>query len=251
MRVVPVRTPTLPPATHTNCYVLDGQTVIDPASPWPEEQERLAAELADEPLQRIVLTHHHHDHVSGAVDLARRRGLPICAHPETASRVGFEVDELLREGDVLHGWRLLHTPGHAYGHLCLLKGQDMVCGDMVAGIGTILIEPGEGDLATYLASLERMTTLGPFTLHPAHGPSIPEGVAKLREYIAHRQHRTRQLRDGLTHGPQTPLQLVEHVYGDTIPKTVYPLAARQLLCHLQWLQEQGQAYEDGELWHER
>ena len=249
VRVVPVRTPTLPPATHTNCYVLDGRTVVDPASPWAEEQERLAAELEGEPLERIVLTHHHLDHVSGAVDLARRRGLPIAAHPLTAQLVDFDVDILLNEGDTLHGWELLHTPGHAAGHLCFLRDGEMVCGDMVAGVGTILIEPGEGDLATYLASLERMTSYGPFRLWPAHGPAMDAGVDKLWEYIAHRNKRTEQVRAALSKGPGTPIELVAQVYGDTIPKFVYPLAARQLQCHLEWLAATGEAHLEGEHWH--
>ena len=246
IRVVPVRTPTLPPATHTNCTVLDGRTVVDPASPWPEEQERLALELADEPLERIFLTHHHHDHVAGAVDLAARRGLPIVAHPLTAARVPFAVDETLDEGDTLHGWTALHTPGHAAGHLCLLREGELICGDMVAGIGTILIEPGEGDLQTYLDSLARLASLGPMRLWPAHGPEIPDGPAKLQEYIDHRKHRTQQVREAL---PGTPLELVERVYGDTVPRVVWPLAALQLLCHLQWLQDRGQAQQHGERWH--
>ena len=246
IRAVPVRTPTLPPATHTNCYVLDGRVAVDPASPWPDEQQRLAEELSEEPLERILLTHHHLDHVSGAVDLAKRRDLPIAAHAETASRVGFPVDEILEEGDLLQGWELLHTPGHAAGHLCLLRDGELICGDMVAGIGTILIEPGEGDLQTYLESLERLASLGPMRLWPTHGPEIPDGVAKLREYIAHRHMRTEQLCGAL---PGTPMELVERVYGDTIPKIAYPLAARQLLCHLQWLEARDEAHQEGDRWY--
>ena len=246
LRVIPVRTPTLPPATHTNCYVLDGRTVVDPASPWPEEQERLASELADEPLERILLTHHHHDHVGGVVDLATRRGLPIVAHPATLPRVPFKVDQTLEAGEDLHGWRVLHTPGHAVGHLCLLREGDLICGDMVAGVGTILIEPGEGHLQTYLDSLAALMTLGPVRLWPAHGPDIVDGRRKLQEYIDHRMHRTDQVRRAL---PGTPLELVERVYGDTVPRAIWPLAARQLLCHLEWLAERDEASRHGERWH--
>src|SRR6266849_4150844 len=68
--VVPLRTPTLPPATHTNCLLLGDEElwVVDPGSPYPEEQATLERTLAllDEEGRRavgILLTHHHHDHV--------------------------------------------------------------------------------------------------------------------------------------------------------------------------------------------
>src|SRR5688572_17465966 len=91
--VVHVRTPTLPPATHTNSWILgEGElTVVDPASPYDDEQARLFAELEREiargrRVRRLFLTHHHHDHVSGATDLqerlrARGHEVPIAAHP--------------------------------------------------------------------------------------------------------------------------------------------------------------------------
>src|SRR6266542_881763 len=88
IRVVPLRTPTLPPATHTNCYIVGdaarGVIVIDPASPYPEEQARLEAALAGTRVIELVLTHHHLDHVSGAQVLAERLGVGVAAHAETA-----------------------------------------------------------------------------------------------------------------------------------------------------------------------
>src|SRR5690606_38154488 len=93
VRVLAVRSPTLPPATHTNCYVAgtDRLTVFDPASPWPEEQARLAEALdAAGRVERVVLTHHHPDHVSGTEALRRHladlgHDVPVLAHPRTAA----------------------------------------------------------------------------------------------------------------------------------------------------------------------
>ena len=95
VRVFPVRTPTLPPATHTNAWVLGERdvVVVDPASPWPEEQEALANALDGVTVRAIFLTHHHRDHVSGAEDLRARTGAPILAHPQTVGLVPFSVDE--------------------------------------------------------------------------------------------------------------------------------------------------------------
>ena len=60
---------------------------------------------------------------------------------------------------------------------------------MVAGVGTILIDPSEGDMAVYLASLERLLARPPMMLLPAHGPEIADGHRKLSEYLAHRRMR--------------------------------------------------------------
>ncbi|MCP4805032.1 MAG: MBL fold metallo-hydrolase [Proteobacteria bacterium] len=246
IRRLPVRTPTLPPATHTNCYVLDGVTVVDPASPFRDEQDRLVADLDGLPLERIVLTHHHLDHVGGASDLARRRSLPIYAHAVTQALCpDIEFAGTLDEGDTLHGWDVLFTPGHAPGHVCFRKQDQLVVGDMVASEGTIVLEPNEGSLRDYLASLERLLDLGEHTVHPAHGEPIRE--TKFRDYITHRHARTDQIRAALRQ-VNTPLEIVELVYADTIPRFVYPLAARQVVCHLTWLSEEGEATRDGDHW---
>ena len=248
VQILPVRTPTLPPATHTNCYVLDGVSVVEPASPFPDEQERLEAWLSGFPLERILLTHHHLDHV-GAVQRVRERfGLPVVAHPWTAANVPFPVDEVLDEGDTLHGWEVWFTPGHAPGHLCFQRDGHVICGDMVASEGTIVLDPPEGDLAQYLASLERLEQLGPTTLYPAHGGPIADGPGKLRQYIDHRNARTDQIRAALAEGLGDAMQIVEFVYGDTIPRFVYPLAARQAVCHLQWLEGRGEVRLEGDTW---
>ncbi len=254
VRVIPVRTPTLPPATHTNVWLLGDHhvTVIDPASPYPDEQERLDDILEMYMVERIVLTHHHQDHVGGAVDLRARTGVRIAAHRATAQRVPFEVDEFIEDGDVLGTdagvWTAVHTPGHAPGHLCFHNpGLGLVVGDMVTGIGTILLDPPEGVLSEYLASLQALLDLAPTRLYPAHGPHIEDGQACLQHYISHRNTRTEQIVRALAKlGACMAQELVEHVYQDEIPATYHPIAARQILCHLQWLEEHNQVVSDGE-----
>ncbi|MFT5584145.1 MAG: ribonuclease/clavin/mitogillin [Cognaticolwellia sp.] len=252
VRCLPVRTPTLPPATHTNCYVLgppDALVVVDPASPWEEEQEALWAQIQElGQVAVILLTHHHLDHVGGVQDLVARTGAPVLAHPLTAERVDFKVDRLVDEGEQVAGWTLLHTPGHATGHLCLWRPEsgELIAGDMVAGQGTIVLEPPEGDLADYLASLERLAALAPESVYPAHGPELQAEV--FDRYIAHRTARSVQIQAALSGHSQSALELVAQVYGDTIPKFVYPLAARQVRCHLEWLRARGRAQDTGSGW---
>jgi endoribonuclease LACTB2 len=250
VRVVSVRSPTLPPATTTNAWVLGTQDVwvIDPASPWTDEQDRLAASLSGLRVRGIVLTHHHQDHVGGAAALRNATKAPIYAHPLTAALLppGL-VDAELDAGDSIETdqarWVVHHTPGHATGHVCLFEAvsRTVVAGDMVAGEGTIVLDPPHGVLADYLDSLSRLLELQPGCLLPAHGPAIADGPAFLRAYIDHRNSRTRQIEAALAAlSVGTPADLVPLVYPD-LDARMAPVAARQVLCHLQWLVEQQRA----------
>src|SRR5688572_4890796 len=162
IRVLALRTPTLPPAAHTNVYLVGPEAgpvaVVDPGSPYPDQQAILDDVLAKIPIELVLLTHHHGDHTGGAVALAARWGVPIAAHPATARRLAgrVPVTREIHDGDVIHGALAIHTPGHADGHLCFALGDSTIAGDMVAGLGTILIDPSEGDMALYFASLERL-----------------------------------------------------------------------------------------------
>ncbi len=261
----PVRTPTIPPATHTNCYVI-GDTalvVIDPASPYPEERARLDAYLeariaAGARIECLVLTHHHYDHIQGAPHVAERFGVPIAAHPETAARVDFEVTRTLREGDTLRAGaqtlHIVHTPGHAPGHLCLIDEatRSAAVGDMVAGLGSILVEPTDGDMAQYLASLDRLRGLGLSCLMPAHGPVVGGVREKLTEYIDHRNDRERQAVDALEAGAADLATLVARVYTD-VPEVMRSgpsggVAGRSLRAHLDKLAGEGRATLSDGLW---
>jgi glyoxylase-like metal-dependent hydrolase (beta-lactamase superfamily II) len=261
IRIVPLRTPTLPPATHTNCYIIgesDGVRVIDPASPYPEEQARLAHFVRNEGLhvREILLTHHHVDHVSGAMQLAAETGAPIAAHAVTQERLRGVVDitRTIDEGDILGGLVARFTPGHAPGHLCFVDsaGRAIVAGDMLASVGTIIIEPADGgDMALYLASLARLrgeVDGGATRLLPAHGPPVVDGGARIDFYVAHRLEREGRVLAALGAAPATLEQLVPAAYPD-VPPMIYGLAARSLLAHLLKLEGEGRARRaGGERW---
>jgi glyoxylase-like metal-dependent hydrolase (beta-lactamase superfamily II) len=143
--------------------------------------------LAAVPPAAVLLTHHHGDHIGGAVALAERWSVPIAAHAATARRLAgrVAVTQIIEDGETVYGATAIFTPGHAEGHLCYAVGDAIIAGDMVAGLGTILIDPSEGDMAVYLASLELLLARPPMTLLPAHGPAIPDGQ-QAAEYLAHR-----------------------------------------------------------------
>ncbi len=251
--MVPLRSPTLPPATHTNCLLLgdDQLWIVDPGSPWPEEQavlrktlDKLAAE--GRKAVGVLLTHHHPDHTGGAQVL----GLPIAATPETAAKLDFAVDRVVEDGDRFEvgprGWRALHLPGHTRGHLCLIEQGTgaVVAGDLVAGVGTVIIDPPEGDMKDYLASLDRLLGEKPGCIYPAHGPVVPGGLARLEEYRAHRLQREELVIGSLRKAgaPATPGELVPAAYPD-VARDIYPLAERSLLAHLHKLVHEGRATE--------
>ena len=238
IRVLALRTPTLPPAAHTNVYLVGPDqgpvAVVDPGSPYPDQQAILDAILAEIPISRVLLTHHHGDHTGGAAALAAKWKVPIAAHAATAKRLAgrIAIDELLADGDEVHGAICVHTPGHAEGHLVFEVGTTAIAGDMVQ----------------YLASLERMRARDERLLLPAHGPPIRDGAAKLTEYLVHRRMREQRVIDALAGAPKSTAQLVETVYADT-PRMLWGLAERSLLAHLAKLVTDGTARSlDGGLW---
>ena len=246
IRVLALRTPTLPPAAHTNVYLVGPDrgpvAVVDPGSPYPEQQSLLDAALIESQPALVLLTHHHGDHVSGARAVSERWGIPIAAHAATARRLAgsVHVSQLIEDGETVHGATAVFTPGHAEGHLCFSVGNATIAGDMVAGLGTILIDPDEGDMAVYVASLERLLARQETTLLPAHGDPITDGHGKLREYLAHRRMREAKVLAALREAPQTPRELVAVAYDDT-PRILWSLAERSLLAHLVKLEREGRA----------
>ena len=121
----------------------------------------------------------------------------------------------------------------------------MVVGDMVAAIGTIIVDPPQGDMATYIAQLRRLRALPEAVLVPAHGPPIAHGHAKLDAYVAHRLMREEKVFAALTRaGEARPEDLLPDAYDDT-PPGLYPFAARACLAHLEKLVVDGRAVERG------
>ena len=255
----PVRTPTRPPATHTCCYLVYNSKeilIFDPGSPYEDEQEALAAcvdEMIGEGRQvrEIILTHLHPDHVGGVNALKAHLGgsVPVAAHAQTADALSdVHVDRLVEDNDViaLEGepriqLRALHTPGHALGHLCFhdeARGV-LLTGDNIVGIGSVLIDPPQGNMRVYLQSLERMRSLPNLSvLFGGHGPAIATPYQKIDEYIAHRLERERNILDTVRSGITDPKAIVAHVYTDVSPKA-HGMAERAVIAHLEKLHDDG------------
>jgi ribonuclease/clavin/mitogillin len=255
----PVRTPTKPPATHTNCYLIyttRALLVVDPGSPYEDEQQALASlieQLLSEGrmLSSILLTHVHPDHVAGVNALRTHFGtIRVEAHSLTAQALGesIHVDSWLDHEDVVElegepriALRVLHTPGHARGHLCLheLRTGTLIAGDNIVGLGSVLIDPPEGNMRDYLNSLERMRAIPNLSvIFPGHGPAIANPYEKIDQYISHRIEREQKILAAVREGAATAKEIVALVYTDVSPKA-HAMAERAVLAHLEKLHDDG------------
>lgn len=253
---LPVASATLPPATHTNVWMPGGTrfAIVDPGGADDGELEALLAVVAGRQAatgtapHAVLLTHHHRDHVAGAGELARALGVPILAHPETLARVDLGPGVEAR-GDLVDGARVdlggmtlvaIHTPGHAPGHVVLqiLERDAAIVGDLVSGMSTILIDPREGDMGEYLASLRRVHELGVGRLLPAHGPWLESRA--LGHALTHRARREAQVALALGPFARPVEEIAREAYAES-PETHPALAQMQTLAHLVHLERRGEA----------
>lgn len=258
--MAPLKTPTLPPATTTNTLIIGTDTlyVIEPATPEEDEQAALFAKMDEligegKRFEAILLTHHHIDHVGAVNAVSQRYNLPVRAHPLTYDRIseGFHHGEPLHDGDTIElgtapdgcpDWHLsvIHTPGHAVDHLCYYDShyQSAIVGDMLSTVSTILIDPPDGHMRTYLDSLKRLGDYPIKTLYPSHGPVHNDGQTLVQEFLEHRQQRENRVIEALDREPQTLDELLPKVYSD-VPDAALPIASRSLLAGLIKLEEDG------------
>jgi glyoxylase-like metal-dependent hydrolase (beta-lactamase superfamily II) len=239
--------------TGNNTYLLPGAepTLIDAGVGDAAHIDSIAAALGTSPLARVIVTHAHSDHASGATALAARwPAAQFFKMPWPERDTRYAVDwRPLGDGDEIAAGderlRVIHTPGHAPDHVCLWheSTRALFSGDLAVR-GTTVVIPGThgGSLSDYLRSLERVLALKPRLLLPSHGPAIEDVERLLGEYIAHRLDRERQIADALAGQPSAVDDLLASIYPAIHPNLAQ--AARDsLVAHLRKLQEDGRAVE--------
>lgn len=253
--------------TGTQTYLIgadEGLAVIDPGPDVPEHLAALAACIGGAKVVTILCTHTHRDHSPAAAPLAARTGAPVigCAplHVESADPrieapfdLAYAPDRVLAHGETVEGpgWTLtaVATPGHTSNHLCFaLEGTGaLFTGDHVMGWSTSVVVPPDGDMAAYMASLDRLQARDDRIYYPAHGPAVTNPKQLVRGMIGHRRQRERQVLRLLGEGPRTIEVMVPLMYKG-VDRRLWPAAGQSVLAHLIDLERRGEARRSGEVW---
>jgi recombination protein RecT len=248
----------------TNSYLVgdkvSGYVVIDPGPDEPEHIERLW-HAAGGDIRMIVCTHSHADHSPGAQPLqalcrddGRGQIPPILGLPSAPTarpNSHFTPDEHLADGALLtlvsqtadsrstHTLKVIHTPGHAANHLCLVLVEDglLFSGDHILNGSTTVIDPPDGDMTAYLDSLDALSAAcGEHDINfilPAHGHVLGQARGAIAHLKAHRLQREAKILQVMQAHPGGTLDdWVAHAYDD-VPPRIWPLAKRSLLAHVE------------------
>ncbi len=236
--------------------------VIDPGPDDPAHVDAIVEAVATRKLAAIVCTHTHRDHSPGAAPLAQRTGAPIvgCA-PLALETVGpradaafdgdYSPDRVLQDGEAIEidGRPLIAvaTPGHTSNHLCLAWGDALFTGDHVMGWSTTVVVPPDGDMAAYMASLNKLRQRSDRIYYPAHGPPVTKPQQYTRSLIGHRMQRERQVLRLISEQPRDIRDIVANAYPGLDPRLT-AAAGGSVYAHLLDLQRRGMVVEDGETW---
>ena len=248
--------------TQTYLVGEDEVAVIDPGPAIPEHLDALERAIGGRPLVAILCTHTHRDHSPAAAPLATSTGAPVvgCA-PLVLDTLGPRADEafdstyapdrVLGDGESIEvdGLNLVAvaTPGHTSNHLCLAYGDALFSGDHVMGWSTTVVFPPDGDMAAYMASLEKLRLRDDRIYYPAHGAPVTNPQQYVRGLIGHRMQRERQIRRILEEEARGVPEIVDSAYPGLDPRLTVA-AGGSVLAHLLDLEARGLVERQGETW---
>ena len=231
------------PGTNPYLVGIDEIVVVDPG---PDDTSHLDAIVGcgGDRIRWIAVTHTHPDHAPGVEGLRERTGAEVLGF---GKRDGFKPDRRLGDDDTIEATefrlRAIHTPGHAANHLCYLVEEErmLLTGDHVMEGSTVVIRPPDGDMADYLASLEKIRKLRLRSIAPGHGRLIEDPAGVLDWYIAHRLEREAKVLGALQDAGTAKVdELVPVVYAE-VSEELYPVARYSLWAHLLKLAGEGRA----------
>lgn len=248
----------------TNSYIVgdasSGYIVIDPGPDDAVHIERLWRATGGD-VRMIVCTHSHPDHSPGARPLqalcttTQPPILGLASLPTARAASAFTPDRALAhhqqlqlQGEVTHTLKVMHTPGHAANHLCLVLLEDglLFSGDHILNGSTTVVDPPDGDMTAYLDSLDALSAAcaehGIEFIAPAHGYVLGNASGAIAHLKAHRLAREAKVHAAMQARPAGTLDdWVPLAYAD-VPQRMWPLAKRSLLAHVQRLEQlHGQA----------
>ena len=210
-------------------------------------------------------THTHQDHSPGAEPLKKITGAETFAYgPHGSGKqlmgvdiqeggdMQFQPDHLIEDGQEIRGkdWSVtcVYTPGHASNHMAfaLNEGKILFSGDHVMGWSTSIVSPPDGDMASYMESLDKLKARSDKVYWPTHGPSIEEPLHYVDALIEHRLEREEQILICIESGVYKISEMVPKMYSGT-PKHMHPAAERSVLASMANLLKKGRVFcEEGE-----
>jgi glyoxylase-like metal-dependent hydrolase (beta-lactamase superfamily II) len=248
----------------TQTYLLgtDEVAIVDPGPDLPEHVDALEQAIAGRPVVAIMCTHTHRDHSPASRPLAERTGAPIvgCA-PLALETVGpradasfdgdYAPDRILSDGETLEVESKpivgVATPGHTSNHLCFAYDGALLTGDHVMGWSTTVVVPPDGDMASYMASLDRLRKREDRVYYPAHGPAVTNPQQYVRHLLGHRMQREKQILRLVGEKPRPIPDIVSNAYPGLDPRLVIA-AGGSVLAHLLDLERRGLVEQQQDLW---
>ncbi|MEO6359727.1 MAG: MBL fold metallo-hydrolase [Sphingomicrobium sp.] len=255
--------------TGTQTYLVGERAVavIDPGPDAPEHIEALLRAIAGRPVAAIMCTHTHRDHSPAARLLAEATGAPIvgCAalaledvgpRADAAFDGDYRPDRELTDGESIEfdGRRLtaVATPGHTSNHLCFADEQSgaLFTGDHVMGWSTTVVVPPDGDMADYMASLQKLQARADRIYYPAHGPAVDRPQQLVRGMLGHRMQRERQILRIIGERASPIPDIVSKAYP-ALDRRLVLAAGGSVFAHLLDLERRGLVIRAGETWSTR
>jgi glyoxylase-like metal-dependent hydrolase (beta-lactamase superfamily II) len=248
--------------TQTYLVGEDEVAVIDPGPDLPEHLEALLLAIGGRQVVAIMCTHTHRDHSPAARPLANVTGAPIigCAplaleaagpRADEAFDGDYKPDRALQDGESLevNGRQLIAvaTPGHTSNHLCYAFGDALFTGDHVMGWSTTVVFPPDGDMAAYMASLEKLRRRDDRVYYPAHGPAVTNPKQYVRHLAGHRLQREKQILRLVGERPREIPDIVANAYPGLDPRLV-TAAGGSVLAHLLDLEKRGLVMQYEQQW---
>ena len=253
--------------TGTQTYIVGNKSdraVIDPGPANDAHIEAILAAVGDARISAIMCTHTHRDHSPAAAPLAARTGAPIigCAplvietdapRADESFDKNYKPDRILVDGETVpgDGWTIeaVATPGHTSNHLCLAVQESgaLFTGDHVMAWSTSVIMPPDGNMADYMASLQKLYEREDKIYYPAHGKKVTNPRQLVRGMMGHRKQRERQILKLLETGPAAITEMVPQMYKGLDPRLT-GAAGQSVRAHLIDLLDRGLVAQSGEVW---